>query len=239
MAEYRAGRPLSGYAHLMQNAGLTWSQDLGAVTELLSGEFFQPLGRSSSHQVWSSAMVLSPALRGLFGLDWDAPHRTLRLRPSLPAAWDSVRLRNVPLGGIRLEVEMRREAGRLLIQASSAVSEVVCLAAQDAPREESCRAPAAVMHKLALPLPPVELGLEHRLPLAGSRTAELKVLDERASANRLDVALEAPGGSAWNLPLRLNRPNVRVEGAAIVGGRLHVRFPAGDGYQRQAVAFVW
>lgn len=48
LAEHRAGRTLSGYAHLMQNA---WTQDLGAVTELLSGEFFQPLGRSSSHQI--------------------------------------------------------------------------------------------------------------------------------------------------------------------------------------------
>lgn len=71
LAEYRAGRPLSGYSHLMQNAGLTWAQDLGAVTELLSGQFFQPLGRSSSHQLWSSAMVITPLLRGLFGLSWD------------------------------------------------------------------------------------------------------------------------------------------------------------------------
>ena len=37
IAEYRTGRSLSGYAHLMQNAELTWQQDLGAVTELLSG----------------------------------------------------------------------------------------------------------------------------------------------------------------------------------------------------------
>ncbi len=57
LAEYRAGRPLSGYTHLMQNASLTWTQDLGAITELLSGDLFQALGRSSSHQMWSSAMV--------------------------------------------------------------------------------------------------------------------------------------------------------------------------------------
>ena len=49
------------------------------MTELLSGELYQPLGRSSSHQIWSSAMVVTPALRGLFGLDWDALHHTLRL----------------------------------------------------------------------------------------------------------------------------------------------------------------
>ena len=32
----------------MQNADLTWSQDLGDVTELLSGKFFEPLGRSTT-----------------------------------------------------------------------------------------------------------------------------------------------------------------------------------------------
>ncbi len=85
LAEYRAGRPLSGYAHLMQNANLTWAQDLGAVTELLSGDLFQALGRSSSHQMWSSAMVISPLVRGLLGLDWDALNRTLIVRPQLPA----------------------------------------------------------------------------------------------------------------------------------------------------------
>ena len=44
----------------MQNANLTWAQDLGAVTELLSGQFYQALGRSTAHQLWSSAMVISP-----------------------------------------------------------------------------------------------------------------------------------------------------------------------------------
>ena len=49
LAQYRAGRPLAGYAALMQNAGLTWVGDLGDVTELLSGAFFEPLGRSTAH----------------------------------------------------------------------------------------------------------------------------------------------------------------------------------------------
>ncbi len=83
LAEYRAGRPLAGYMHLMQNANLTWAQDLGAVTELLSGDLFQPLGRSSSHQMWSSAMVISPVVRGLLGLDWDALNRTLDREPAI------------------------------------------------------------------------------------------------------------------------------------------------------------
>ena len=82
------GAALAGYSSLMQNLNLTWAQDLGSVTELLSGEFFQPLGRSSSHQLWSSAMVVSPLLRGLFGVDWDANSKTVEVNPHLPAEWD-------------------------------------------------------------------------------------------------------------------------------------------------------
>jgi len=44
VAEYRAGQDIAGYAHLMQNANLTWAQDPGDVTELLSGQFYQVLG---------------------------------------------------------------------------------------------------------------------------------------------------------------------------------------------------
>jgi hypothetical protein len=66
LAEYRGNQPLAGYQILMENANLTRAQDLGAVTELLSGDFFVPFGRSTSHQLWSSAMVITPTLRGLF-----------------------------------------------------------------------------------------------------------------------------------------------------------------------------
>ncbi len=239
LAEYRVGRPLSGYAHLMQNADLTWAQDLGAVTELLSGEFSQPLGRSSSHQVWSSAMVVTPALRGLFGLEWDALGRTLRLQPNLPATWNRAVLHNVPLGASRLDLEYTREQGRLLIRARSRNPEVVCLAAGDAPRGQSCTAPAATVHELALPLPPVELELPHGLPLAGSETAQMKVISERRSEGKFEVEVEAPGGSSHTMAVRFNRPDVRMTGAELEGGRLNIRFPAGPHYQRVPIEFTW
>jgi hypothetical protein len=89
LAEYRNARPLAGFSHLMHNANLTWLQKPGAVTELLSGTFYQALGRSTSHQLWSSAMVISPILRGLFGLRWNADNKTLEVNPQLPADWDS------------------------------------------------------------------------------------------------------------------------------------------------------
>ena len=152
LAQYRAGRPISGFAHLMQNVRLTYAQDLGAVTELLSGEFFQPLGRSSSHQTWSSAMALTPAIRGLFGLDWDALHHTLRLAPHLPVTWDAAQLRHVWVGTDEFDLAFKRAGEQLIVEAKSAGPERLCLVPQNAPREE-CTAAARyhprVAHRIA------------------------------------------------------------------------------------------
>ena len=69
MAAYRYGRPHIGYQAIIANAFLTFDGALGYVTELLSGDFNVAFGRSSHHQVWSEAMVVTPVVRGLLGLE--------------------------------------------------------------------------------------------------------------------------------------------------------------------------
>ena len=178
LAEYRAGRPLAGYTHLMQNADLTWTQDLGAVTELLSGDLFQPLGRSSSHQMWSSAMVISPVVRGLLGLDWDAPNRTLIVRPQLPGNWDHVRVHNVPLGSLHLELDITRQAGELIIQATSSQPEHFCL---------SFDARLPPMRRLRCPHPRTPRALASRRNLGAGRTARARIEDAPVKGDERNV----------------------------------------------------
>ncbi len=100
LAEYRGNQPLAGYQMLKENANLTWAQDLGADTELLSGDFYIPFGRSTSHQLWSSAMVITPTLRGLFGISIDAQTKTITVNPHLPPSWSEAHVENLHvLGG--------------------------------------------------------------------------------------------------------------------------------------------
>ncbi len=127
MAEYRGGRPMAGYRALMQNVGLTWAQDPGFVTEVISGAFFQPLGRSSSHQLWSSAMTLAPAVRGMFGVEVDALRHTMTVAPKLPASWDGAELRGVRVGDEMYTVTMRRERGRMIVNADAGRETVLCI----------------------------------------------------------------------------------------------------------------
>src|SRR5205814_7829109 len=112
VAAYRHGRPLAGYQALMANTLLTYPGALGYVTELLSGDFATPFGRSSHHQVWSEAMMVTPAIRGLLGIETAAARRTLRIAPALPADWDHVTVSAVRAGDARYDLSIERTPGR-------------------------------------------------------------------------------------------------------------------------------
>jgi glycogen debranching enzyme len=115
MAAYRYGRPHVGYQALTANALLTFSGALGYVTELLSGDFNAPFGRSSHHQIWSEAMVVTPLMRGLLGLEVTGGGRELRFAPQLPADWDRVSITGVTAARSRYDVALDRTDGRMTI----------------------------------------------------------------------------------------------------------------------------
>jgi hypothetical protein len=259
LAEYRSGRPLAGYAHLMQNLNLTWAQDLGAVTELLSGAFFEPMGRSTTHQLWSSAMVLTPAIRGLFGVS--VRGKTIFVDPHLPADWDKATLRNVPVEGGMVDLNFVREGNALHISTAGRNLGVSLRPAAD-PGEQ-------VLGKMnessiAIRLPGAELAIPAELPLPGARTAQLKVLEQHGEAHSTSWLLEAQAGSTYVLPLRLNDiRSVHTEGATLSDGKqprsaaqekqltrirpsdsgelrsLEVHFPPGTGYSQKAISVSW
>jgi glycogen debranching enzyme len=240
LSEYRNGRSLAGYAHLMQNADLTWAQDPGAVTELLSGEYFSPLGRSTSHQLWSSAMVISPVMRGLFGVEWNAAANTLSVTPNLPADWELARLRKIPLGSDKLDLAMTREGTALVVRATGGSSQAIRL-------ESHIAGVKFANGVLRIPLPAVEAGIAHGLPQPGSTTQQMKVIDQQTTANSITLKLSAPGGSRQSLFLRINDKKVKLhmdgaeatqEGNAALM-KLQVTFAAGTGYVEKAVTFKW
>ncbi|MBB6145423.1 glycogen debranching enzyme [Silvibacterium bohemicum] len=239
VAEYRAGRSLSGYAHLMQNANLTWAQDLGATTELLSGQFYQALGRSTAHQLWSSAMVISPVLRGMFGLEWDAAEHSLNITPHLPANWNHAALRRLPVGDKTVDLVFTRRGQELVVEASGAGAAGLHLASH----AEGARAEGGL---LRIPLPAVEVAIAQQLPPFGDETKQMKVLDEKTAPHRLVLTLAAQGSSEQKLLLKENAPGLKMQtsdaalGAVNDGLReLVVEFPAGVGYVTKTVTISW
>jgi len=106
VGEYREHVPDAALANLRANAWLTLDGAGGVTTEVLSGESYSPLTTSSPHQIWSSAMVISGLLRGLFGLELDATAKRIALRPHLPVDWHEAALRGVRLGRAPVSFEL-------------------------------------------------------------------------------------------------------------------------------------
>ncbi|GAC1700593.1 MAG: hypothetical protein NVS9B4_02260 [Candidatus Acidiferrum sp.] len=116
VGEYRYHRAFPAYANLRANALLALNGSLGHVTEVLSGTYYQSLSTSSPHQIWSAAMVVSPLLRGMFGLETDATKGTLLFAPHVPADWTSFAIRNVQVEAEKLDLHYAKDIGGIKLE---------------------------------------------------------------------------------------------------------------------------
>jgi hypothetical protein len=175
-------------------------------------------------------MVVTPAVRGLFGLEVDALRHLIRLNPQLPAAWETATLRNVAVGAATFDIAFRKDRGKLLIDASSQTPQPLCLTAGAA-----CTATTDRTHRLELNLPAFEVEVPHALPPQGSPTIYAKILTQ--SKDGFDI--EGLGGSASEVDVRFFQEPLQISGATLNNGKLMVHFPAGEGYQRTKIRFTW
>jgi glycogen debranching enzyme len=113
VGEYRYHHALAAYANLRANALLAFDGSLGHVTEVLSGDYNQTLSTGSPHQIWSAAMVVSPLLRGMLGLETDALAHRLRFAPHVPADWSAFRIDGIPAGKSILSFTYSRTPAQL------------------------------------------------------------------------------------------------------------------------------
>ena len=122
VGEYRYHRALPAYANLRANALQAFDGSLGHVTEVLSGDYYQQLSTSSPHQIWSAAMVVSPMLRGMLGLEQNAATRTLSFSPHVPADWASFAVRNVRVADCVLALEYHKTVEGITLEIQNRAS---------------------------------------------------------------------------------------------------------------------
>lgn len=252
LGEYRAHRALPAYGNLRSNALLALDGCAGHVAEVLTGDRFQTLATGCPSQVWSSAMVVSPLLSGLLGLD--AGVGCLTVAPHLPADWRHVGVRNLQAGPCRLDLRMDRdERGfRLDLQPRTTGACQVTFApalapgarvlgvtvdGQDAPfalEPHACDQHVRVTLALAGAARRVEIrtrgdvGLApgDGLPELGGVSRALRVQRETWEPGRCELTFTGPAGGADTFAL-LNPDRVTaVEGATLDKGGLHVSLPA-------------
>jgi glycogen debranching enzyme len=258
LAEYRGNQPLAGYQMLMENANLTRAQDLGAATELLSGDFFVPFGRSTSHQLWSSAMVITPTLRGLFGISIDAQTKTITVNPHLPASWNHADVTHLPVkeGDLSLTFNKVGDHWEAFLGGSSVTGWRI---RTDSPGTSlNWRIPA-----VRVPIPPVQLDESAGVPQTGARTEHPRVLHEEWRANSVTLVFEGLAGSrAFYDLIGIDRaPHLKLDSSGNTGipprdfehlaahvepcktpcesTDLDLLFPPGEGWKTLAVTLTW
>ena len=246
VGEYRYHHVQSAYANLRSNALLALDGELGHVTEVLSGDSYQALSTSSPHQIWSAAMVVSPLLRGLLGLEADATTHQLRFAPHIPADWSSFDVHNVKVAedtidlsykrtedGITLEMR-RTGSGDCTMEFSPAVS----LRADSIGAEINGHRVAVHMERnredqhLSLRFP-INAGLStlhihlrndfgysmsSTLPALGERSQGLRVVSETWGPRNETLTLDVAGipGKQYDFILRDSNQIATVEGAKLI-----------------------
>lgn len=241
---YRYGRPHVGYQATMANALLTFDNALGYVTELLSGAFDAPFGRSSHHQVWSEAMVVSPVLRGLLGLEASGAGRVLTFAPQLPADWDRVAVRNVAGGDARVDLALERGRGEVTVTVTRRAGTAGALRVRVAPwfpLDASVR--SATVDGRTVPVKASRRGdgqsaeveldatATHRVafrveegtgvyapveaPRRGERSQGLRIVRARAEGGRLRLVLDGRSGRTYAVGVRGPRRPEAVPGVIV------------------------
>jgi hypothetical protein len=116
LAAYRYHRPLPAFGQLHSNLRLYRHGNLGRLPEALHGERFESIG-VTTHQAWSQAMALLPAIEGLLGLQTDAINNRIRVHPHLPGAWDTLTAQPVRVGpdAFKIAIERTDDSTRFVI----------------------------------------------------------------------------------------------------------------------------
>ncbi len=246
VGEYRYHRALPGFSNLMANSQLTLDGSLGHVTEVLSGDYYQPLSTSSPHQIWSAAMVISPLLRGLLDLQTDARARRVTLAPHVPADWSWFTLDNVRVGQASLRLAYRKRASEISLvvtrngscDCSLKFSPAVSVRAQILSAEVNGKKVAFHMNKsdvdqhvtVQFPVASGEntlrlrirddfgLSISPALPPLGSASQGLRVLSEAWTPSRDRLTLEVSGaqGRRYEIGMWNSAQVTSVEGAELV-----------------------
>ena len=245
VAAYNYHEPHAGLQNLRANALLALDGSPGHVTEVLSGDSYQGLSTGSPHQIWSAAMVVSPILRGLFGLRTDALAHTITLAPSLPADWTSFTLRNLRAGEAMVDARFHRTGTEMVLEvrstrpgectflfepALSLRAEVQSVELNGRSLPFQVKANESDQH-LVTQFPvsnaPGILKIRVRddfsvsypseLPEPGGKSEGLRILSETWNAARTELTLEVEGLSGHPYALSLFNPKeiTRVEGGTI------------------------
>jgi glycogen debranching enzyme len=265
VGEYRYHHAFPAYSNLRSNALLALDGSLGHVAEVLSGDYYQPLSTNSPHQIWSAAMVISPLLRGLFGLQTDAAQHKVIFAPHVPADWTSFAIHNVHAGDATLDFVYRKSADGIELTIESTADASLEFSPAVSPRARILGAELngsrvqfqisksdldqhiMIRTKISKGKNTLRMRIENEfgisydssLPPLGSSSLGLRLISDSWSASRDEESLEFAGAAGASYELAVWNPAqiASVDGAEVRDGKLTVSISANstEAYPRQKV----
>jgi glycogen debranching enzyme len=245
VGEYRYHQEFPAYENLRANALLALDGSLGHVTEVLSGDYYQPLATSSPHQIWSAAMVVSPLLKGMFGLEKDATKKTLTFVPHIPADWTNFAINNIRVGDSvvnlsyaktlsEITLEVTRTGGECALDFEPALANSALVGRVEVNGRPTTydQQISAEHHHLRIKVElkegknvvriPVtnDFGVSYasQLPALGSASSNLRVLSEKMEdvTTPMELVVEGRAGATYDLAIWNPGMIVSGEGAELV-----------------------
>ncbi|HJW17679.1 MAG TPA: GH116 family glycosyl hydrolase, partial [Flavisolibacter sp.] len=110
LSEFKTGNNKAGFQHIMNNLLVYRNWGPGSIEETLNGDQYKPNG-VCSQQCWSETMVLQPAIEGMLGLHPDALANSLSLSPYFPWDWKFTTIRNIKMGNVAIDMQLKRSPG--------------------------------------------------------------------------------------------------------------------------------
>ncbi len=105
-AQFRYGNPHAGWQALRAIANTTFDESRGRNPEVISGRVYKPLDTAVPQQFFATSMILTPLLRGMMGIEVDAPAGTLTVAPWVPPGQDELWVDNLLVGGDRVNLHV-------------------------------------------------------------------------------------------------------------------------------------
>jgi hypothetical protein len=136
-------------------------------------------------------MVITPTLRGLFGISIDAQTKTITVNPHLPASWDHAEVLHLPVKDGDLSLTFNKEADHWQVLLGGTSVSAWRIRTNTPGTSSNTRVP-----EVRVPIPPVQLDEAAEVPEPGSRTLHARVLHEERRANGATLVFEGPAGSS-------------------------------------------
>jgi hypothetical protein len=246
---------IQGYGLLMATVRHTFDNGLGCVTELFSGAQNIWPQEAVAHQGFSSPGIVFPLVRGLLGLEGDAPRKQIVFEPRFPADWKNTTIENYKIGEavfdlryaraknkIELDVLTSKAAGYQMTFAPTLGPGTRILAARlngqfIRPKMETPGAQAVqpivefrltANNRIEIEFEPtVEILPPSNETKTGELNKGLRIIKMERRNDQIRLAVEGLAGQRYDLSVTQENLIDAVQGAKLAGGQLQIQIPEG------------